>query len=63
VLQVVNTTAGADTIGVLVLKSRGLLSEPYWYWIGVGAMIGYIFLFNGLTSLALAYLDRKCSHN
>ncbi|XP_058221823.1 pleiotropic drug resistance protein 1-like isoform X4 [Rhododendron vialii] len=46
-----------ESLGVLVLKSRGLFPEAHWYWIGVGALVGYVFLFNGLYTLALAYLS------
>eukprot|EP00257_Ricinus_communis_P024853 XP_025012267.1 pleiotropic drug resistance protein 1 isoform X2 [Ricinus communis] len=44
-------------LGVTLLKSRGLFPEAYWYWIGFGALTGYIFLFNFLFTLALKYLD------
>lgn len=47
-----------EPLGILILKSRGVFTEAYWYWIGVGAIIGYIFLFNFLYTLALKYLDR-----
>ncbi|RDX70994.1 Pleiotropic drug resistance protein 1, partial [Mucuna pruriens] len=46
-----------EPLGVEVLKSRGLFPEAYWYWIGVGASIGYMLLFNFLFPLALHYLD------
>ncbi|PON90758.1 ABC type transporter protein [Trema orientale] len=46
-----------EPVGVSVLKSRGLFPEAYWYWIGVAALIGYMFLFNFLSTLALKYLD------
>ncbi|EXB94131.1 Pleiotropic drug resistance protein 1 [Morus notabilis] len=46
-----------EPLGVLVLKSRGFFPDPNWYWIGVVALIGYIFLFNFLVTLALKYLD------
>ncbi|KAL5074288.1 hypothetical protein RYX36_013272 [Vicia faba] len=46
-----------ESLGVQILKSRGIFPEAYWYWIGVGASIGYILLFNFLFSLALHYLD------
>ncbi|MBA0727782.1 hypothetical protein Golax_000742 [Gossypium laxum] len=46
-----------EPLGVLVMKSRGIFPEPHWYWIGVGALIGYCFLFNFLFTLALKYLD------
>ncbi|XP_059459725.1 pleiotropic drug resistance protein 1-like [Corylus avellana] len=46
-----------EPLGVLVLKSRGVFPKADWYWIGVGALIGYIFLFNFLFTLALKYLN------
>ncbi|XP_021277326.1 pleiotropic drug resistance protein 1-like isoform X14 [Herrania umbratica] len=52
----------SDTpLGVSILKSRGIFPEAHWYWIGVGALIGYCFLFNFLFTLTLKYLDRKRS--
>ncbi|CAK9185484.1 unnamed protein product, partial [Ilex paraguariensis] len=46
-----------EPLGLLVLKSRALFPEAQWYWIGVGALIGYVLLFNFLCTLALAYLN------
>ncbi|XP_077211717.1 pleiotropic drug resistance protein 1-like [Tasmannia lanceolata] len=46
-----------ETLGVEVLKSRGIFPEAYWYWIGVGALVGYVFLLNGLFTVTLAYLN------
>ncbi|KAK7377262.1 hypothetical protein VNO80_02684 [Phaseolus coccineus] len=46
-----------ETLGVLILKSRGFFPQAYWYWIGIGALIGYVFLFNFLFTLALQYLS------
>ncbi|OMO80632.1 hypothetical protein COLO4_24018 [Corchorus olitorius] len=46
-----------EPLGVSVLKSRGIFPEAHWYWIGVGALIGFCFLFNFLFTLALKYLD------
>ncbi|KAK9946084.1 hypothetical protein M0R45_011563 [Rubus argutus] len=46
-----------ESLGIMVLKSRGVFIEAYWYWLGVGATIGYIFLFNFFYTLALKYLD------
>lgn len=48
-----------ETLGVLVMKTRGFFPQAYWYWIGVGALIGYVFLFNFLFTLALQYLNRE----
>ncbi|KAL9265410.1 Pleiotropic drug resistance protein 1-like protein [Drosera capensis] len=44
-------------IGVQVLQSRGIFTEPHWYWIGAGAMLGFIFVFNFLYTLGLTYLS------
>ncbi|RXH72495.1 hypothetical protein DVH24_012179 [Malus domestica] len=52
-----------EPLGVLVMKSRGVLPEARWYWLGVVALLGFILLFNFLFTLALQYLDRKCSNN
>jgi ABC-type multidrug transport system ATPase subunit/ABC-type multidrug transport system permease subunit len=46
-----------ETIGVTVLKSRGIFTEAKWYWIGLGAMVGYTLLFNLLYTLALSVLS------
>ncbi|XP_008795450.2 ABC transporter G family member 36-like [Phoenix dactylifera] len=46
-----------EPLGVLVLKSRGVFPEAKWYWIGFGALIGYMLLFNALFTVALAYLN------
>ncbi|XP_042516397.1 pleiotropic drug resistance protein 1-like [Macadamia integrifolia] len=46
-----------EALGVSVLRSRGVFPEAYWYWIGVGALIGYMFLFNALSILTLSYLN------
>lgn len=48
-----------ETLGVLTMKTRGFFPQAYWYWIGVGALIGYVFLFNILFTLALKYLSRE----
>ncbi|CAL0309799.1 unnamed protein product [Lupinus luteus] len=46
-----------EPLGVEVLKSRGFFSQSYWYWIGVGALVGYTLLFNFGYILALTYLN------
>lgn len=50
-----------EPLGVSVMKARGLFPQAYWYWIGVGALVGYVFLFNFIFTLALTYLNRKHS--
>ncbi|OAY63326.1 ABC transporter G family member 36 [Ananas comosus] len=46
-----------ESLGVQVLTSRGVFPEAKWYWIGFGALIGYLFLFNILFTLAITYLN------
>uniref|UniRef100_A0ACD5VXW8 Uncharacterized protein n=1 Tax=Avena sativa TaxID=4498 RepID=A0ACD5VXW8_AVESA len=43
-------------LGVDVLKSRGFFTEAKWYWIGAGALLGYVLVFNILFTIALSYL-------
>ncbi|GFQ05731.1 ABC transporter g family member 32 [Phtheirospermum japonicum] len=45
------------SIGKALLKSRSLFPESYWYWIGIGALIGYTILFNVLFTLFLSKLN------
>ncbi|GAA0169413.1 ATP-binding cassette [Lithospermum erythrorhizon] len=46
----------SETLGVVVIKSRGQFADTYWYWIGAGALIGFTILFNFAFTLALTYL-------
>ncbi|KQJ93977.1 hypothetical protein BRADI_3g07850v3 [Brachypodium distachyon] len=55
--MVVDRTVSNDTLGVQVLNSRGIFVDPNWYWIGVGALLGYIMLFNILFVVFLDLLD------
>ncbi|XP_072991166.1 ABC transporter G family member 39-like [Typha latifolia] len=55
--KVVDPTFSNDTLGVQLLKSRGIFVDPNWYWIGVGGLLGYIMLFNLLFVLFLHWLD------
>ncbi|PHT40513.1 Pleiotropic drug resistance protein 3 [Capsicum baccatum] len=50
-------STGTETLGVSFLKSRGIFPEARWYWIGAGALLGYVLLFNLLFTVALAYLN------
>nr|GLL46785.1 pleiotropic drug resistance protein 1-like [Ipomoea trifida] len=50
-------SGSSETLGVTVLRSRGIFPEAHWYWIGVGALVGYVFLLNFLFCLALTYLN------
>ncbi|XXG63723.1 hypothetical protein AAC387_Pa05g1844 [Persea americana] len=46
-----------ESLGIQVLKSRGIFTNSNWYWIGAGALLGYTCLFNGFFTIALAYLN------
>ncbi|XP_020581976.1 ABC transporter G family member 35-like isoform X2 [Phalaenopsis equestris] len=45
-----------QTLGVAILKSRDMFTEAKWYWIGVVALLGYVFVFNFLFAVSLTYL-------
>ncbi|KAF8400729.1 hypothetical protein HHK36_014029 [Tetracentron sinense] len=45
------------SLGEALLKVRSLFPESYWYWIGVGALLGYTILFNILFTFFLTYLN------
>ncbi|KAK4782743.1 hypothetical protein SAY86_007117 [Trapa natans] len=54
--QIQNVTKN-EALGVEVLKSRGFFTSAYWYWIGVGALVGFVLLFNFGFTMALKYLN------
>ncbi|KAM7256163.1 hypothetical protein ACFE04_011904 [Oxalis oulophora] len=46
-----------ETLGVTVMKYRSFFPYAYWYWIGIGAMIGFILIFNSLYIVCLTFLS------
>ncbi|XP_004506880.1 pleiotropic drug resistance protein 1-like [Cicer arietinum] len=44
------------TLGIQVLEYRNFFTHAYWYWIGVGALTGFMFFWNIIYSIALTYL-------
>ncbi|KAJ4718271.1 Pleiotropic drug resistance ABC transporter [Melia azedarach] len=46
-----------EPLGVEILKFRAFFPHAYWYWLGVGATVGFIVLFNFGFTLALTFLD------
>ena len=52
-----SSTDSTESLGVAVLKSRGFFTEAYWYWIGAGALLGFILVFNFCYTVALTYLN------
>ncbi|GKC37146.1 pleiotropic drug resistance protein 1 [Tanacetum coccineum] len=51
------TLNSSDTVGMTSLKSRGIFTETYWYWIAIAASIGYII--HIITLWILLYAERK----
>ncbi|KAK9062893.1 hypothetical protein SSX86_020083 [Deinandra increscens subsp. villosa] len=47
----------ASTIGEALLKSRSFFTKDYWFYISIGVLIGFSFLFNILFILALTFLN------
>ncbi|GLJ26439.1 hypothetical protein SUGI_0510140 [Cryptomeria japonica] len=46
-----------ENIGVKLLHTRGLFSDKWWYWLSIGALLGYNVLFNVFYTIALHYLE------
>ncbi|CAA6670849.1 unnamed protein product [Spirodela intermedia] len=55
--KVSDSPGTTEPLGILVLRSRSVFTEAKWYWIGVGALAGYMLLFNVFITLALQYLN------
>ncbi|XP_022732621.1 ABC transporter G family member 32 [Durio zibethinus] len=45
------------SLGEALLRARSYFPESYWYWIGVGALLGYTVLFNIMFTFFLANLN------
>uniref|UniRef100_A0A7N2LHE1 ABC transporter domain-containing protein n=1 Tax=Quercus lobata TaxID=97700 RepID=A0A7N2LHE1_QUELO len=45
------------TVGKVLLRARGMFKEDYWYWICVGALLGFSVLFNICFIMALTFLN------
>ncbi|KAL5069150.1 hypothetical protein RYX36_020037 [Vicia faba] len=45
------------TVGKALLKARNMFTEEYWYWICIGALLGFSLLFNILLIVALTFLN------
>ncbi|CAA0822386.1 ABC transporter G family member 36 [Striga hermonthica] len=44
-------------LGVAILNNFNIFPQSNWYWIGVGALVGFTLLFNVLFTFALMYLN------
>ncbi|KAK3145391.1 hypothetical protein QOZ80_3BG0252280 [Eleusine coracana subsp. coracana] len=58
-----DTTIEAPTVGKAILKSKGLFTGEWGFWLSIGALIGFIILFNILYLLALTYLNPSVGSN
>ncbi|KAL6909620.1 hypothetical protein ACP4OV_001901 [Aristida adscensionis] len=58
-----DTTIDAPTVGTAILKSKGLFTGEWGFWLSIGALIGFIILFNILYLLALTYLSSSSGSN
>ncbi|KAJ9542752.1 hypothetical protein OSB04_029258 [Centaurea solstitialis] len=47
----------ASTVGEALLKSRSFFAKDYWFYISIGVLIGFSFLFNILFIIALTFLN------
>ncbi|KAK7356955.1 hypothetical protein VNO80_16236 [Phaseolus coccineus] len=45
------------TVGEALLKVRSMYTEEYWYWICIGALLGFSLLFNICFIIALTFLN------
>ncbi|KAL8458111.1 hypothetical protein ACS0TY_035843 [Phlomoides rotata] len=50
---------GNVSLGVEISVSQGFFPGSYWYWIGVGALLGMAIIFNSCFILALTYLNYR----
>lgn len=50
------------TVGKALLRIRSMFTEDYWYWISIGALLGFSLLFNICFIIALTFLNRKFPH-
>ncbi|XP_068634452.1 ABC transporter G family member 45-like [Aristolochia californica] len=56
-MPIQDNSVDEDTIGKAILRSRGMFTEWHWYWISVGALLGFSLLFNVLSILGLEYFN------
>jgi ABC-type multidrug transport system ATPase subunit len=47
---------GTSNLGKDFLEGRGFFPHAYWYWIGIGGLVGFVFFLNAAFGLALEVL-------
>ncbi|KAK7335962.1 hypothetical protein VNO80_28125 [Phaseolus coccineus] len=50
------TMKDTHNLGLDYLDSRAFFTDSYWYWLGFGALIGFVLFFNVVFGFALEYL-------
>ncbi|KAH6765688.1 pleiotropic drug resistance 3 [Perilla frutescens var. hirtella] len=50
-------STGNTTLGSRILQLHSLPSNGYWYWLGVGVLLGYALFFNITVTAALSFLN------
>ncbi|RLM48621.1 ABC transporter G family member 48-like [Panicum miliaceum] len=58
-----DTTIDAPTVGKAILKSKGSFTGEWGFWVSIGALIGFIILFNILYLWALTCLSPSSGSN
>ncbi|KAF0936150.1 hypothetical protein E2562_038962 [Oryza meyeriana var. granulata] len=58
-----DTAMDAQTIGKAILKSKGLFTGEWGFWLSIGALVGFIILLNTIYILALTFLSPSRSAN
>ncbi|KAI3803437.1 hypothetical protein L1987_31588 [Smallanthus sonchifolius] len=46
------------TLGKILVTSRGLFAETYWYWIAIAALLGFTLIYNLCYALSLGFLNK-----
>ncbi|XP_078447155.1 pleiotropic drug resistance protein 2-like isoform X2 [Wolffia australiana] len=47
----------APTVGIALLKSRGMFVNGYWFWISIGALVGFTMVYNIGFIVCMSYLS------
>ncbi|XP_042054242.1 ABC transporter G family member 29-like [Salvia splendens] len=55
--KLVSASDNVTRLGVSVLKQFDVFQDEKWYWIGIGALLGFTAIFNILFVIALMYLN------
>ena len=48
-----------QTLGYVILSSKGLATEAYWTWLGIIGLLVMLMVFVAAAILAMAYIDHS----